>query len=50
MLSRPAVRRVTPPIIFSRDSRDRLVFMVEAYPTNPERLNPGLPVDVEPLP
>ena len=39
----------TPPIIFSRDSRDRLVFMVEAYPTRPTRLMPGLPVDVEPL-
>jgi HlyD family secretion protein len=40
----------TPPIIFSRDSRDRLVFMVEAYPDNPANLQPGLPVDVEPLP
>jgi HlyD family secretion protein len=40
----------TPPIIFSRESRDRLVFMVEAYPTNPQRFNPGLPVEVEPLP
>jgi HlyD family secretion protein len=40
----------TPPVIFSRDSRDRLVFMVEAYPTQPTRLMPGLPVDVEPLP
>lgn len=40
----------TPPIIFSRESRDRLVFMVEAYPTNPDKLNPGLPVEVEPLP
>lgn len=40
----------TPPIIFSRDSRDRLVFMVEAYPASPTRLMPGLPVDVEPLP
>jgi HlyD family secretion protein len=40
----------TPPVIFSRDSRDRLVFMVEAYPTAPTRLMPGLPVDVEPLP
>jgi HlyD family secretion protein len=39
----------TPPIIFSRDSRDRLVFMVEAYPANPDRLNPGQPVEVEPL-
>jgi HlyD family secretion protein len=40
----------TPPIIFSRDSRDRLVFMVEAYPDEPANLQPGLPVDVEPLP
>ena len=40
----------TPPIIYSRDSRDRLVFMVEAYPQNPAGLQPGLPVDVEPLP
>jgi len=40
----------TPPIIFSRESRDRMVFMVEAYPTDPQRLNPGLPVEVEPLP
>jgi HlyD family secretion protein len=40
----------TPPIIFSRDSRDRLVFMVEAWPTRPATLMPGLPVDVEPLP
>ena len=40
----------TPPIIYSRDSRDRLVFMVEAYPARPSNLQPGLPVDVEPLP
>jgi HlyD family secretion protein len=40
----------TPPVIFSRDSRDRLVFMVEALPQDPARLMPGLPVDVEPLP
>ncbi|HEX6660522.1 MAG TPA: HlyD family efflux transporter periplasmic adaptor subunit, partial [Sphingomicrobium sp.] len=40
----------TPPIIFSRDSRDRLVFMVEAYPKRPTGLQPGLPVDIEPLP
>jgi HlyD family secretion protein len=39
----------TPPIIYSRDSRDRLVFMVEAYPAQPANLQPGLPVDVEPL-
>ncbi|WP_294120086.1 HlyD family efflux transporter periplasmic adaptor subunit [Sphingomonas sp.] len=40
----------TPPVIFSRDSRDRLVFMVEALPAKPASLMPGLPVDVEPLP
>ena len=40
----------TPPVIFSRESRDRLVFMVEAYPPHPENLQPGLPVDVERLP
>ena len=39
----------TPPVIFSRDSRDRLVFMVEARPARPARLMPGLPVDVVPL-
>lgn len=39
----------TPPVIFSRDSRDRLVFMVEAIPAKPSGLMPGLPVDVEPL-
>jgi HlyD family secretion protein len=40
----------TPPVIFSRDTRDRLVFMVEALPARPANLMPGLPVDVEPLP
>jgi HlyD family secretion protein len=40
----------TPPVIFSRDSRDRLVFMVEAYPARPAGLQLGLPVDVVPLP
>ena len=39
----------TPPVIFSRESRDRLVFLVEALPAQPTRLAPGLPVDVEPL-
>lgn len=37
----------TPPVIYSRESRDRLVYMVEARPSM--RLNPGLPVDVIPL-
>lgn len=40
----------TPPIIYSRDTRERLVFMVEARPLNPRALNPGQPIDVEPLP
>jgi len=39
----------TPPVIYSRESRDRLVFMVEARPDKPRSLLPGLPVDVEPL-
>jgi len=39
----------TPPIIYSREARDRLVFMVEARPENGARLVPGLPVDVLPL-
>lgn len=39
----------TPPIIYSRDSRDRLVFMVEARATRAANLMPGLPVDVVPL-
>lgn len=37
----------TPPVIYSREARDRLVYMVEARPS--VRLNPGQPVDVEPL-
>ncbi|WP_309646716.1 HlyD family efflux transporter periplasmic adaptor subunit [Phenylobacterium sp.] len=37
----------TPPIIYSRDARDRLVYLVEARPS--VRLNPGQPVDVEPI-
>ena len=40
----------SPPVLYSRSSRDRLVFMVEAAPENPRDLNPGLPVDVTPLP
>jgi HlyD family secretion protein len=39
----------TPPIIYSREARDRLVFMVEARPEDGANLVPGLPVDVEPL-
>lgn len=37
----------TPPVIYARGARDRLVYLVEARPS--ARLNPGQPVDVEPL-
>ena len=36
----------TPPIIYSRQARDRLVYLIEAQPS--VRLNPGQPVDVAP--
>jgi HlyD family secretion protein len=39
----------TPPVIYSLQSRDRLVFLVEARPTDGRALTPGLPVDVTPL-
>jgi HlyD family secretion protein len=39
----------TPPVIYSRETRDRLVFLVEARPERPAALTPGLPVDVTPL-
>jgi HlyD family secretion protein len=39
----------TPPIIYSRSSRDKLVFLVEALPPDARNLTPGLPVDVTPL-
>jgi HlyD family secretion protein len=39
----------TPPVIYSREARDRLVFLVEARPERPATLTPGLPVDVTPL-
>ncbi|WP_299396294.1 HlyD family secretion protein [Pelagibius sp.] len=35
----------TPPVIYSADSRDKLVFLVEAHLAGPA-LRPGLPVDV----
>jgi len=37
----------TPPVIYSREARDRLVYLVEARPS--VLLNPGQPVDVVPL-
>ncbi|HEY3889960.1 MAG TPA: HlyD family efflux transporter periplasmic adaptor subunit [Caulobacteraceae bacterium] len=39
----------TPPEIYSRKSRDKLVFLIEAEPARPETLTPGQPVDVTPL-
>ncbi|MEZ6029009.1 MAG: HlyD family efflux transporter periplasmic adaptor subunit [Hyphomonadaceae bacterium] len=39
----------TPPVIYSRESRDRMVFMIEATPLGDAKLTPGLPVDVAPL-
>lgn len=39
----------TPPVIYSREARDRMVFLVEALPTTPKRLTPGQPIDVTPL-
>lgn len=38
----------TPPVIYSRESRDRMVFLVEAAPERPRELSPGQPVDVAP--
>lgn len=37
----------TPPVIYSVESRDKLVFMIEAIPVGYyEELKPGLPVDI----
>jgi HlyD family secretion protein len=36
----------TPPIIYSNEDRNRLVFMVEAVPEEPQKLRPGQPVTV----
>ena len=37
----------TPPVIYSRENRAKLVFMVEARPDKPQAaLKPGLPVEV----
>jgi HlyD family secretion protein len=39
----------TPPVIYSREARQRLVFLVEARPEPGAVLAPGQPVDVIPL-
>jgi HlyD family secretion protein len=36
----------TPPVIYSLDQRDKLVFLVEARLETPGRIRPGMPVDV----
>jgi len=38
----------TPPVIYSNESRAKLVFMVEAHPSvdDAPRLHPGQPVSV----
>ena len=38
----------TPPIIYSLDARQKLVYMVEAVPSDPNALVPGQPMDVAP--
>ncbi|MCB1506323.1 MAG: HlyD family efflux transporter periplasmic adaptor subunit [Hyphomicrobiaceae bacterium] len=37
----------TPPVIFSREERHKLVFRVEAKPVDPASLRVGLPITVE---
>jgi HlyD family secretion protein len=36
----------TPPVIYSREERDKLVFLIEALPDQPEKFHVGLPVSV----
>ncbi|MGE0054976.1 MAG: HlyD family secretion protein [Hyphomicrobium sp.] len=36
----------TPPVIYSREERQKLVFLIEARPTHPELLRVGQPVSV----
>jgi len=38
----------TPPVIYSLDAREKLVFLVEARPSDPRKLLPGQPIDVAP--
>jgi HlyD family secretion protein len=42
----------TPPVLYNRDNRAKLVFMVEAAldPALARELHPGQPVDVAPAP
>jgi HlyD family secretion protein len=36
----------TPPVIYSLDERDKLVFLIEARPNRPDAIRPGMPIDV----
>lgn len=36
----------TPPVIYSREQRQKLVYMVEATPAHPDLLRAGQPVDI----
>jgi HlyD family secretion protein len=36
----------TPPVLYSKESRSKLVFLVEARPGGGSNLHPGQPVDV----
>lgn len=36
----------TPPVIYSKDNRAKLVFKAEAVPVSPQALTPGLPVEI----
>lgn len=36
----------TPPIIYSKEQRAKLVYLIEARPQQPEKFRPGQPVDV----
>jgi len=40
----------TPPVIFSREERDKLIHAVEAVPDDPDALHPGQAVDIRLLP
>lgn len=40
----------TPPVIYSEDHREKLVFLVEARLETPGAVRPGLPVDITILP
>ncbi|AXQ29638.1 HlyD family efflux transporter periplasmic adaptor subunit [Solimonas sp. K1W22B-7] len=47
-----ATAEFTPPVIYSREQRSRMVFLVEAQPAAADAagLHPGQPVDIELLP